>query len=169
MNIVLASVLSLAVVYDLRERRIPNALTLGGALAALTLRLLIDPSLALSGLEGAGLGLLIAVLLFVSGAFGAGDGKLLIAVGAFLGIEGLPIALLATGAVGGIMTLVVSWRRGVLIPVILHVRDLAIWCLTFGRAGERWKLSDAAAITMPYGPAIVVGATLAWAIRPVLS
>ena len=66
------------------------------------------------------------------------------------------------------MTLVVSWRRGVLIPVILHVKDLAIWCLTFGRAGARWKLSDAAAITMPYGPAIVVGATLAWAIRPVL-
>jgi prepilin peptidase CpaA len=168
MNIVLASVLSLAVVYDLRERRIPNALTLGGALAALILRLLIDPALALSGLEGAGLGLLIAVVLFVSGAFGAGDGKLLIAVGAFLGIEGLPTALLATGVVGGIMTLVVSWRRGVLIPVILHVKDLAIWCLTFGRAGTRWKVSDAAAITMPYGPAIVAGATLAWAIRPVL-
>ncbi|MGD8318833.1 MAG: A24 family peptidase [Gemmatimonadota bacterium] len=168
MNIVLAFVLSLAVVCDLRERRIPNALTLGGAVAALTLRLLIDPALVLNGLMGAAVGSVVAVTLFAIGAFGAGDGKLLIAVGAFLGLQGLPTALLATGAVGGIMTLIVSWQRGVFIPLLIRVKDLALWCITLGRAGTRWSLSDGAAITMPYGPAIAVGATLAWAIRPVL-
>lgn len=164
MDIVLASILSLAVVYDLRERRIPNALTVGGVIAALTLRLVMDPALALGGVMGAGLALLVALPLFAAGAFGAGDAKLLVAVGAFLGLEGLPAALLATAVAGGLMSGIVSWRRGILIPVLLHTKDLAIWCLTLGRAGTRRKLAEAAVVTVPYGPAIAVGVTFVWAL-----
>jgi prepilin peptidase CpaA len=165
MDMVLAFVLSLAVVYDLRERRIPNALTVGGVFAALTLRLLIDPALALSGLLGAGLGLVVAIALFAAGAFGAGDGKLLIAVGAFLGLEGMPTALLATGIAGGVLALVVSCRKGALVPLLVHVKDLGLWYLTLGRLGARRKLSGAAVVTVPYGPAIALGATIVWATR----
>ncbi len=165
MDMVLALVLSLAVVYDLCERRIPNAITVGGVFAALTLRLLIDPALALSGVMGAGLGLVVALALFAAGAFGAGDGKLLIAVGAFLGLEGLPTALLATGVAGGVLVVIASWRRGALIPLLRHMKDLVLWYVTLGRAGARRKLSGAAVVTVPYGPAIAMGAAFVWATR----
>lgn len=168
MDIVLAFVLSLAVVYDLRERRIPNALTLGGTCAALALRVVIDPTLIAAGLTGAGLGLVVALALYASGVWGAGDGKLLVAVGAFVGPQGLLIALLGAGVTGGVMALAVSWRRGVLIPVLLNVKSLSLWCLTFGRAGARGEPA-AAAVTVPYGPAIAAGAALAWAMRSVVT
>jgi len=163
MDIILAVILSLAVVYDLRERRIPNALTIGGTFAALTLRLVIDPALATSGLVGAALGLVFALALFLVGAFGAGDGKLLVAVGAFLGLEGMPTALLAIGVAGGVMALADSWRRGMLGSVLISVKDLGLWYLTFGLAGKRRKLTESAAISVPYGPAIAAGAAFVWA------
>ncbi len=161
MDTVLALVLSLAVVYDLRERRIPNALAVGGLIAALVLRLVTDPALATQGLQGAGLGMAVAIPLFAIGALGAGDGKLLIAVGAFLGIEGLPIALLATAITGGIMSGIVSWRSGVIIPALLHTKNLLLWCVTLGRGGERRRLAPGAAVTVPFAPAIAAGTTLA--------
>jgi prepilin peptidase CpaA len=162
MDLLFAVVLTLAVVYDLRERRIPNALTVGGLFAALVLRLVIDPVSAVGGLQGAGLGLVVALPLFALGAFGAGDGKLVIAMGAFLGWEGLPAALLVTGVVGGFLSLVYAVRRGVLIPVLYQARDLALYCFTLGRAGERRTLSGPSGTTVPYGVAIAVGAAVVW-------
>lgn len=162
MDLLFVLVLTLSVVYDLRERRIPNALTVGGVCAALVLRLAIDPGTAVGGLQGAGLGLVIALPLFAVGAFGAGDGKLVIAMGAFLGWEGLPTALLVGGAVGGLLSLAYAVRRGVVLPVLYQTRDLALYCATFGRAGERRTLTSSSATTVPYGVAIAAGAVAAW-------
>ena len=162
MDLLFVLVLTLSVVYDLRERRIPNALTVGGVCAALVLRLVIDPSTAVGGLQGAGLGLVVALPLFAAGAFGAGDGKLVIAMGAFLGWEGLPTALLIGGAVGGLLSLGYAVRRGVVLPVLYQTRDLALYCVTLGRGGERRTLSSSSATTVPYGVAIAVGAVAAW-------
>jgi len=158
MDLLFVLVLTLSVVYDLRERRIPNALTVGGLCAALVLRLVIDPATAVDGLQGAGLGLAVALPLFALGAFGAGDGKLVVATGAFLGWEGLPMALLITGAVGGLLSLAYAVRRGVIIPVLYQTRDVALYCATLGRAGERRTLSGSSATTVPYGVAIAIGA-----------
>ena len=168
MDLVFAFVLSLAVVYDLRERRIPNALTMGGLLAALTLRLMMDPVHAWSGLQGAGLGLVVAIPLFALGAFGAGDGKLLVTVGGFMGLNALPAALLATGILGGILAMVYVWRRGTIIPALLQARDLALFLVTFGRVGQRATLSTPTGVTVPYGVAIAAGASVVWATGMVL-
>lgn len=163
MDLVFAFVLSLAMAYDLRERKIPNALTLGGLLAALCLRMAMDPTTVLSGLLGAGLGLLIALPLFALGAFGAGDGKLLMAVGAFLGLDGLPAAVLATGVLGGLLSFVSLWRRGVLFPALLRARDLALHLVTLGRVGKRGTLETSSTESaVPYGVAIAAGAALVW-------
>jgi prepilin peptidase CpaA len=152
------------VVYDLRERRIPNALTLGGLSAALCLRLAMEPASVWAGVLGAGLGFAVALPLFAIGAFGAGDGKLLVAVGAFLGLDGLPAAILATGIFGGLLSLVSLWRRGVLLPVLLHVRDLALFWVTLGRLGKRRTLETSSGDSaVPYGVAIAAGAALIWA------
>lgn len=162
MDLVFAFVLTLAVVYDLRERRIPNALTLGGLFAALVMRLVMDPATAVSGLQGAGLGLVVALPLFALGAFGAGDGKLVIAMGAFLGLEGLPLALLVMGAAGGFLSLAYAVRRGIVLPALYQARDLTLYWVTLGRAGERRTLTSSSTATVPYGVAIALGATFVW-------
>ena len=163
MELVFAFVLSVAVVYDLRERKIPNALTLGGLCAALCLRLVMDPASVWAGILGAGLGLLVALPLFAIGAFGAGDGKLLVAVGAFLGLDGLPAAILATALFGGLLSLVSLWRRGVLLPALIQIRDLAFYWVTLGRAGKRRTLENSSGDSaIPYGVAIAAGAALIW-------
>jgi prepilin peptidase CpaA len=164
-DIVFAFVLSVAAVYDLREQRIPNALTVGGLVSALTLRLLLDPALVVPGLLGAAGGLVIALVIFAMGAFGAGDGKLIVAVGAFLGPEGLLAAMVATVIVGGLIAVYVSLRTGVFLPVLLETKDLVLWCLTLGRAGARRTLAKATRLTLPYGPAIAIGAAVAWGMR----
>lgn len=162
MNTVLALMLSLAVVYDLRRRRVPDSLAVGGLIAALALRPVIDPASAPGGIGGAVIGTTLVVPLFTTGALGAGDTKLLIAFGAFLGSEALPIALLATAITGGIMSGIVSWRSGVFGPVLQLTKDLVNRCLALGRGGEHAGLSlTVAAISVPRGPSSAAGATLA--------
>lgn len=164
MELVFAFVLSVSMVYDLRERKIPNALTMGGLAAALCLRLAMEPASVWAGVLGAGLGLLVALPLFALGAFGAGDGKLLIAVGAFLGLDGLPAAILATGVLGGLLSLVSLGRRGVLLPALIQVRDLALFWITLGRVGRRRTLATSSGDSaVPYGVAIAAGAAVIWA------
>ena len=164
MELVFAFVLSLAVVYDLRERRIPNALTVGGLISALCLRLAMEPASVWTGVLGAGLGLLVALPLFSLGAFGAGDGKFLVAVGAFLGLDGLPAAILATGLFGGLLAVLSLWRKAELLSALGRVKDLAIFWVTLGRAGGRRTLENSGGESaVPYGVAIAAGAALIWA------
>jgi Flp pilus assembly protein protease CpaA len=128
MELVFAFVLSFAVIYDVRERKIPNALTVGGLCAALCLRL-----------------------------------KLLMAVGAFLGLDGLPAAILATGLFGGLLSLLSLWRRGRLLAAVRQVKDLAAYLFTLGRAGQRRTLEDPSGESaIPYGVAIAAGSALIW-------
>jgi len=163
MELVFAFVLSLAVVFDLRDRRIPNALTVGGLCAALALRLALEPSSIWAGVLGAGLALMVALPLFSIGAFGAGDGKLLVAVGAFLGWEGLPAAILATGLFGGLLVVVSLGRRGTLVPTLRQVWDLTAFWITLGRFGKRRTLGTSGEDSaVPYGVAIAAGAALIW-------
>jgi prepilin peptidase CpaA len=163
MELVFAFVLSLSVVFDLRDRKIPNALTMGGLLAALALRFAMEPASVWAGLLGAGLGLLVALPLFAIGAFGAGDGKLLVAVGAFLGWDGLPAAILATAVFGGVLSVFALARRGVLMPALRRVWDLGLFWITLGRFGRKRTLDNASSDSaVPYGVAIAAGAALIW-------
>jgi prepilin peptidase CpaA len=101
-----------AVWSDLRTRRIPNVLTLGGAVLGLLLQA------ALGGLEGLGsaatgwaVGFMLLLPGYLLGFTGAGDVKLLAAVGTFLGPQGVLVAgaaSLAAGALLGIATVALS-------------------------------------------------------------
>jgi len=104
---------AIACVFDLRTRRIPNALTFGGALIALGFHLWVGGFSALgASLAGLAVGLAIFFPIFALGGIGAGDVKLLACMGAWLG----PMAALWTamyGAMaGGAMALVVVLVRG---------------------------------------------------------
>ena len=71
---------------DLRHRRLPNALTLGGAVAALALRTVAAGAEGLmDGLEGGAICAALLLLPFLLHAAGGGDVKMLFAVGCFFG------------------------------------------------------------------------------------
>src|SRR5262245_56635177 len=154
-------VLALASWFDLRERRIPNAVTLAGIGVALCLRLFWGWGAMVEGAGGAGLAMLVALAPFVFGFLGGGDVKLLGTVGAFVGLDRLFGALMAVALVGGVLALVESVRRQALMRVVANIRGFAQHWVLFGRAGITPTIATPEAMTVPYGVAIAVGA-LAW-------
>ena len=104
--------LAVASVIDLRSQRIPNALTIPTALAALAYHLLIHGPgglwASLSGL-GLGFGLMLAPYLFR--VMGGGDVKLMAAVGAWVGPQVVLVAFLLTSLAGGLYALALLARR----------------------------------------------------------
>jgi prepilin peptidase CpaA len=151
-----------AMVSDVRTERIPNVLILAGLVLGLALRGLGGWDLLFLSVAGAAVALLVTVPLFALGAIGGGDAKLFAVVGAFMGPKGFAAALLASAVVGGVLAIVVTLRRGVLLAVLLSCRDLLLRALTLGRFGERLTLASPGAITIPYGVAIAVGSIAVW-------
>jgi len=104
---------ALASGFDVATRRIPNALTLGAALAGVAFHLAADGvSGGLTSVGGLLVGLAIFFPIFALGGMGAGDVKLLAALGAWLGpMNALWTAMFAAIA-GGVMALVVTLTSG---------------------------------------------------------
>jgi prepilin peptidase CpaA len=158
----LLAMVGIAVFTDLRERRIPNWLTISGAATAVTLSAVEVGGFPTASVVGLVVALGLILPFFALGAFGAGDAKLLAAVGAFLGAAGLP-SVVAYGAIaGGIIGLVMSTRRGVILPVLIQTKGVFLYLVTLGRRGRRRTIHDADAQTIPYGVAIAAGAVAAW-------
>lgn len=158
-----------AVWFDLRDNRIPNALTVGTLGLALALRA-VGPAGFLDGLAGAGVAFGIALPFFLVGGLGGGDAKFLAAVGALVGLERVFTALFLTAVVGGVMGLFVMLRKGAVSQTWANLRTIVA---TFGRGTfTGWKrdgesraavtIDTPGAITVPYGVAIATGALLAW-------
>ena len=98
---------SIALVTDLRTRRIPNWLTFATLIVGVVANIYINGA---AGGAQAGLGALVGfgalIPFYAVRAVGAGDVKLLAAIGALVGPAGLlPVAVYG-GAVGGAMSLV---------------------------------------------------------------
>lgn len=158
----LAVLLAVAVFTDLKERRIPNKVTVSGLLAGVLVGAFVEEGVPVAALLGAALALLVAFPLVVLGGVGAGDAKLLTAVGAFVGPGGLLPVLVYGGIAGGVVAFVSLLRRGALLGVLVNTRRLLIFWLTWGRHGQRVDLRTLGAETVPYGVAIAAGAMLAW-------
>lgn len=154
--------LGLAVVSDLRERRIPNRVTVWGAGCGVVLSALAVGGVPSSALWGILVALGLSFPAFALGVLGAGDAKLLAAVAAFLGLASLPSVLLYGGLAGGILGLASSIQRGTVVPVLLNLPGTFVYVATFGRKGARQSIKDPDARTIPYGVAIAAGAVAAW-------
>ena len=148
--------------FDITERRIPNWITGGGLLGALILRGVLGPDVVWTGFLGAALGLALGIPLFAAGAMGAGDGKLLATVGSMLGMETFLWCLPLIGVFGGLLTVLVTFRNGTLLPTLARARDFLLHLVTFGHVGDLRDLSAPDAASVPYGIAIGAGAYAAW-------
>jgi prepilin peptidase CpaA len=158
----LAVLLVAAVYTDLRERRIPNKVTVPGLLVGLLLASFMERGVPGSALAGAGLALVVTFPLVALGGLGAGDAKLLTAVGAFVGVGGLLPVLMYGGMAGGVLAVGSAARRGALLGVLVNVKNLVLHWITMGRRGQRISLNSPGARSVPYALAIAAGALLTW-------
>ena len=164
--IIILSLLAVAVWYDVRQHRIPNALSLGGVVLGVTIQVwtLGLPGLA-AGLGGTGVAIGIFLPFHLLQGMGAGDVKLMGAVGAFLGPHD---AMLATGlslAAGGIMALVILFVRGGISQLARRYwATLKCLLLTHKLIHQPPIEGEVAAMKFPYAAAIAAGtfAAMLW-------
>lgn len=153
---IILTVLVLAVVWDLRSWRIPNALTAPAALAGLGYHL---TTAGLPGLKTSALGIIVGLGIFIIpyllGGLGGGDVKLLGAIGAWLGPEGILFASFYTALVGGLFALgaIVVSREGILSSLKNVYRDL-VYFVSFR---DRPPLATRGKRRIPYSLAIAAG------------
>jgi prepilin peptidase CpaA len=103
--------LASAALFDLRTRRIPNALTLTLAIGGLLHGALSGGGAsvlwgALGSLAALALAVGVLYLPFAAGLIGGGDVKLLAAAAAWLGVAAIPPLLVATALAGGGLSIV---------------------------------------------------------------
>lgn len=157
-----------AVWFDVRERRLPNALTVGAFAAAMLLRTPLGLDALWGGLLGALLAFALALPFFLVGGLGGGDVKLLAAVGAFLGPRDLWFALFVMAMVGGVMAILVIVKNRAFGQTAINLR--AIFSTLGKGTFSGWKGEGSSAVTLdtpgvltvPYGVAIAAGALTAW-------
>lgn len=102
-----------AAVTDLRDRRVPNWITLASALMAVALNASFSGTAGISrSLAGLGLALAIYLPLYLLRAMGAGDVKLMLAIGAAVGPANWLIIFCLTAIFGGLAAIIVILARG---------------------------------------------------------
>lgn len=158
---VVASIISalVACVMDLRERRVPNALTLGSAATALVYHLYM------SGLTGLGtaaggwfLGLLLFLPIFALRGIGGGDVKLLAAFGAWLGPSLIVWVALWAAVAGGVFALAISAWHGYTRQAFQNVWGmLSYWRVMGIRPHPGVALDRSGAPRVPYALPMAAG------------
>jgi len=146
-------------VTDLRTRRIPNALTLSAAGAAVVFHGL-DAGLAGIGQSVAGfaVGLALFLPLFALRGLGGGDVKLLAALGAWIGPGAAVWMALWAAIAGGPLALVVALSRGYLRKAFENVWSLLMFWRVVGlRPHPSLNLTTPGAPRLPYALPIAVG------------
>lgn len=115
----LALILLAASYTDLKEHRIPNAITLGSVVAGIVLQAWFSGlDGVLSGFGGLAAGLALYLPFYLLGGMGAGDVKLMAAVGAFLGPQTVLLAAGLSLIAGALIGLGVVLTRIVLLGVL---------------------------------------------------
>lgn len=146
-----------AATIDLRERRIPNVLTLSGAGIGIFYNLFWGGWVnTVSGLTGMAIGVVCLLPAYLRRGMGAGDVKLLGAIGAWVGTMQILRVIFYMACIGGVFALVKL--------MLIRTQDVHSPSLSTAIAAK--DLASAANIltgsnvSIPYGPAIAGGALL---------
>lgn len=146
---------------DLRSRRIPNWLTVPGAVVGVGLNTFFSGWAGLrASLLGVlvGLGLLLPFVLLRS--LGAGDWKLAGAVGAFAGPRLLVDLLIASVFVAGLMAVALIVYKGRVRQTLRNIGHILVSLITFRLPGARLSLDNPEALKVPYGVALALTVVL---------
>lgn len=162
-SMILLTLLAVAAVIDYRSYRIPNWLTLGGALLGLGYSVL-NPGVGGQGLlwslAGLAFGFAVMLPMYALRVMGAGDVKLMAMAGSFLGLEATFQAVLCTLIVGGLASLGFAAAHRVLGRMLANIRDIARLAAMSLAGGLRPDMRGHAAQSvgrLPYGVSIAIG------------
>lgn len=112
----------LASASDLRTRRIPNALTLGGAVLGIVAQGIFNgPGGLLIGVLGWSIGLVLLLPLYALRGMGGGDVKFLAALGAWTGARLVVWTALYGAIAGGVLAIAVALWAGVLRQTLANI------------------------------------------------
>jgi prepilin peptidase CpaA len=157
---VLMLMVTVAAVYDIQFRRIPNWLVLTGLVLSLMIQVTFND---FNGFKAWGYGLLtgfgIFLPLYALHAMGAGDVKLVAMVGSFLDAASAISVVLTTLVVGGVLAIGVALWHGVLRQAISNIHtqltQTTLKKLSVGSV-QLAKLPSSAG-NLPYAVAIAIG------------
>jgi prepilin peptidase CpaA len=161
-DLLLAVLLVIAAVSDWRTYRIPNWLTMGGALVGLLLNAFVTDVGVLSALGGLGLGLVLLLPLWALRVLGAGDVKLMAMVGAFAGAPDVLVALVFSLIAGGIVAAGFGLSRRKGLQMLRNVHETVVASVVNIAAGQAPSLAAMPSIgKLPYAIGICMGC-IAW-------
>jgi prepilin peptidase CpaA len=169
----LFAAVAIAVLTDLRARKIPNRVVVAGLVAAVAYHLIAMPGegvLAVSAgsiglpatLGGLATGFALLIPLYVMRAMGAGDVKLMMMVGAYLGPFQTAGVVVLTFAAGGVLAVGMAvWQRS-LARLASNLRFMLTASAARAAGGDapRFEPLEQTAGRMPYALAIATGTLL---------
>ena len=144
-------------ILDWRYRRIPNWLTVSGAVAGIALNTILYrwPGLKMAAL-GLALGLALLLPFVLIRSLGAGDWKLAGALGACLGPSQLMSVLIGTILVAGVMALIVVIAKGRLKQTLSNIVHLLAAIFTLRMPAREVTLDDPKSTKIPFGVAMAL-------------
>jgi prepilin peptidase CpaA len=164
-GLLIVVVVTVAVITDLRWRRIPNILTLPTFILAVVVRTYFQ------GWTGAGLALLGALvapvlLLIVRGGkgLGMGDVKLTMAIGAILGPVMAVVMVLATAVAGGVLAMGMMLKPGGQLRELISVLSIGLPFVRRRKGRTAPAETEISTETIPYGLAIGAGSLITLAV-----
>jgi prepilin peptidase CpaA len=164
-RVLLLLLVLLASLFDIRKHRIPNWLSLAGAVLAIALNTFLFEMAGLwYSLKGLGLAFAIYFVLYLLRGMGAGDVKLMAAVGAAVGPFNWLGILFLTAVIGGVAALVLAASKGRMRRTFVNMW-LLLLSLRHGRAPYRdnpaLDVGSEMALRLPHG-VVIAGGTLAF-------
>lgn len=154
---------TVAAVFDIRERRIPNRLTGPAMLAGLLLHL------ALGGPSQMGWALLAGVLagavflvFYIAGGMGAGDVKLMMALGMLASTGAVKNVVIDSVIAGAVFGVAMALYRGAFRQTLRNVFTLVLHHQQNGlQAHPELNVENRSALRLPYAVPMALGCVLA--------
>lgn len=146
---------------DWRSRRIPNWLTVSGALVGIIVNGVFGGVRGLeNSLLGMALGLALLLPFVLVRSLGAGDWKLMGAVGAFFGPRQLLIVLFATILVAGVMALGLIVWKGRVRQTLKNAGRMILAFAQLHLPGADLSIDNPEALKVPFGVAAAIAVVL---------
>ncbi len=160
--LLISALLIIAVINDLRFRKIPNLLTYPAMLIAIAYNCWLNGFGGfLFSIEGISVGIAVLITFHFMGGMGAGDVKLMGALGGFLGPKIIFVAFLFTAIIGGLHALVVLTLKGYVKETIKRYLIMLKTLFLTKRIVYVPASGEISKLRLCYGVSIAVGTALA--------
>jgi len=163
-RILLIVVVTIAAIYDLRFRRIPNWLVLAALILGIGLNTVLFELTGLRySLLGLGLAFLVYFPLYLLRGMGAGDVKLMAAIGSIMGPVNWFVIFVITAILGGLAAIALLIGRNQLHRGLSNVASLVVELLSFRppyARNEELDVTSRKSLKLPHGIVIAWGSVL---------